>query len=105
MDFRRLFDIIPYQQARYPNKAALVGKEGTKWRAYSTAECLEQINRFSAGLLDKGFEKGQTIARVRNIFGDVIREYAAPEDGIIIGRSVNPLNQTGSRIVHLGIVK
>ncbi|MEM1319313.1 MAG: long-chain fatty acid--CoA ligase [Bacteroidota bacterium] len=62
MDFRRLFDLIPYQQARYPNKAALVGKEAAQWRAYSTAECLEQINRFSAGLLDKGFEKGQRIA-------------------------------------------
>lgn len=46
---------------------------------------------------------GQRIAIVRNVFGDIIREYEAPEDGIIIGKSVNPVNQTGGRIVHLGI--
>lgn len=47
---------------------------------------------------------GQRIAIVRNIFGDIVREYKAPEDGIVVGRSVNPVNQTGSRILHLGIV-
>lgn len=50
-------------------------------------------------------EAGDRIARVRNIFGDVTREYFAPETGIVIGKSVNPLNQTGSRILHLGILK
>ncbi len=49
--------------------------------------------------------KGEVIARVRNVFGDVITEYKAPENGIIIGKSISPVNQTGSRIVHLGIEK
>lgn len=48
-------------------------------------------------------QKDQRIALVRNIFGDVIREYFAPEDGIVVGKSINPVNQTGSRILHLGI--
>lgn len=48
-------------------------------------------------------KKDQRIAIVRNIFGDIIREYHAPEDGIIIGRSINPVNQTGGRVIHLGI--
>jgi predicted deacylase len=46
---------------------------------------------------------GDRIAIVRNMFGDLICEYFAPEDGIVVGRSVNPVNQTGSRILHLGI--
>jgi hypothetical protein len=46
--------------------------------------------------------KGELLAEVTSIFGDVTRRYPAPEDGIVIGKSVNPLNQTGSRIVHLG---
>ena len=50
-------------------------------------------------------EKGQKIATVRNIFGDVLREYTSPERGIVIGKSVNPVNQTGGRILHLGIIK
>jgi predicted deacylase len=46
--------------------------------------------------------KGERVAVLRNGFGDVIREYAAPEDGIVIGKSVNPVGQTGARILHLG---
>jgi predicted deacylase len=49
-------------------------------------------------------QKGDLIARLRNAFGDLIREYVAPEDGIVIGKSVNPVGQTGARILHLGIV-
>ncbi|MCB0577712.1 MAG: succinylglutamate desuccinylase/aspartoacylase family protein, partial [Phaeodactylibacter sp.] len=47
--------------------------------------------------------KGARIAVVRNIFGKVSREYFAPDDGIVIGKSISPINQTGSRILHLGI--
>ena len=47
--------------------------------------------------------KGELVARVHDIFGERIAEYRAPEDGIVIGRSTHPVNQTGSRIVHLGI--
>ena len=48
-------------------------------------------------------KKGERVASVRNIFGDVTKEYFAKEDGIIIGKSTNPINQTGSRIIHLGL--
>lgn len=47
--------------------------------------------------------KGDKIAMQRSIFGDTIREYFAPEDGIIIGKSVSPISPTGGRILHLGI--
>ena len=46
---------------------------------------------------------GQHIAVLRNIWGDTLREYTAPEDGIVIGKSVSPVNQTGGRVLHLGI--
>ena len=49
-------------------------------------------------------EEGQVIATLRNIFGDVVREYTAPEAGIVIGKSVSPINQTGGRILHLGLL-
>ncbi len=47
-------------------------------------------------------EPGQTIAYTKNIFGEIIREYEAPYRGIIIGRSIEPVSQTGSRIIHIG---
>ena len=50
-------------------------------------------------------EKNQVVATLRNVFGDVIKEYKAPERGIVIGKSVSPVNQAGGRILHLGIIK
>ncbi len=47
---------------------------------------------------------GERVAILRNAFGDVIREYHAPQDGIVIGKSVNPVGQTGARILHLGVL-
>ncbi len=48
--------------------------------------------------------KGDLVATQINIFGDIIRRYHAAEDGIVIGHSVNPVSQTGSRILHLGVL-
>ncbi|MEZ4883604.1 MAG: succinylglutamate desuccinylase/aspartoacylase family protein [Chitinophagales bacterium] len=49
-------------------------------------------------------KQGELIATIRNIFGDVMQKYYAPNDGIVIGKSVSPVNQTGGRILHLGTV-
>lgn len=48
-------------------------------------------------------KKGDRVATLRNIWGDLVREYMAPEDGVVIGRSINPAARAGSRIIHLGI--
>ena len=48
--------------------------------------------------------KGQKVATIRNIFGEQTKEYFAPEDGIVIGKSVSPVNQSGGRILHLGVI-
>jgi predicted deacylase len=47
---------------------------------------------------------GDVVARLRNVWGDVVREYLAPDDAVVIGKSTNPTARAGSRIVHLGIV-
>jgi len=48
-------------------------------------------------------EAGSKMATVRSIFGEVTKEFFTKEAGIVIGKSVNPINQTGSRILHLGL--
>ena len=50
-------------------------------------------------------EAGQQIGNLNTVFGELIKEYTAPEKGIVIGKSVNPVAQSGSRILHLGIVQ
>lgn len=48
-------------------------------------------------------KKGEIIASLRNVFGDLTQEYFAPEDGVVIGKSTSPVNMSGGRILHLGI--
>ncbi|KAJ1666380.1 hypothetical protein IW140_001110 [Coemansia sp. RSA 1813] len=48
---------------------------------------------------------GDLIATVHSIFGDLIEEYFAPQDGVIVGKHVDPVCQTGNRILHLGVVE
>ena len=55
-----------------------------------------------ADLLDE-VQKGQHVATMRNVWGEVMQEYHAPEDGVVIGKSVSPVNVSGGRILHLGI--
>ena len=62
MDFRRLFDLFPYQQAVYPQKVALAHRSGLKWQQFSTEECIKNINRVSAGLLDLGLIRNEKVA-------------------------------------------
>ncbi|ORY96739.1 hypothetical protein BCR43DRAFT_439824 [Syncephalastrum racemosum] len=50
-------------------------------------------------------KKGELIARIKNIFGNVIDEYFAPCSGVVIGRSSNPVAMSGDRILHLGVMK
>jgi hypothetical protein len=50
-------------------------------------------------------KKGQEIAILKSVFGKIIKTYYAPEAGIVIGRSVSPVAETGGRIIHLGIIK
>ena len=47
---------------------------------------------------------GQRVATLRDVFGTVKEEYFAPEDGVVIGKSTMPVNQSGGRILHLGLV-
>lgn len=57
-----------------------------------------------ANLLDITTE-GIVLAEIRDIFGKKIKTYVAPEKGIVVGKSTSPVNQTGGRILHLGILK
>eukprot|EP00808_Paulinella_micropora_P024846 g34910.t1 len=49
-------------------------------------------------------KKGQTLARVRNVWGVIVHQYKAPEDGVVVGKSVDPCCAIGDRLLHLGIV-
>ena len=53
--------------------------------------------------LKQWLKKDEQMASLRDIFGEKIKDFYAQEAGIVIGKSINPVNQTGGRILHLGI--
>jgi predicted deacylase len=44
----------------------------------------------------------EPIARIINLFGEVVHEYTAPFRGVVIGKTADPMAPIGTRIVHLG---
>ena len=55
--------------------------------------------------LNQIIKKDEVIGVLRNPFGDIIKTYKSPERGIVIGKSTNPVNMSGGRIIHLGILE
>ncbi|KAJ3314245.1 hypothetical protein HDU76_002448 [Blyttiomyces sp. JEL0837] len=49
--------------------------------------------------------KGEPIAHIHSLFGGLVKTYIAPEDGVVIGKSIEPVCESGSRILHLGVVE
>ena len=49
--------------------------------------------------------QGEPIAHIYSVFGELVETYYAPEDGIIVGKHVDPVCQSGNRILHLGVVE
>lgn len=62
MNFFRLFDILLYQQVRFPNKMALLKRRDNTWEIFSIEQCIAEINKVSAGLLDMGVSPHENVA-------------------------------------------
>ncbi len=65
-DFTRLFDIIYYQNEKYPQADAFAAKENGQWKKYSTAEIIDNANKVSLALLKLGVKPDDKIATVSN---------------------------------------
>lgn len=64
----------------------------------------------SGGLLATHFKlfdkvkKGQLLAVTHNPFGQVVNQYKAPFNGVVIGMATNPAAVSGTRFCHLGVI-
>ena len=61
-DFTRLFDIIYYQQAKYPQPDAFAFKVSGQWKKYSTQDVIDTANKVSLALLKLGVQPDDKIA-------------------------------------------
>jgi len=70
---------------------------GGEWMYTSAGGVLEVFPEVNTIL-----KQGDVVARIRNIFGNIVQQVTAPRDAVCIGRSSNPVAYAGDRIIHLG---
>ncbi len=63
----RLFDLIYYQAANYPQKSAVKAWEDQQWRAYSTAESIDIIESLACGMIQKGVKSGTNVGIITHL--------------------------------------
>ncbi|MEI6407751.1 MAG: long-chain fatty acid--CoA ligase [Bacteroidota bacterium] len=61
MNFTRLFDLLEYQQFRFPQAAAMSARDANGWRSWRTADLIAERDRLSAGLLGFGWHTGDRV--------------------------------------------
>ncbi len=66
MEVKRLFDIFPYQQEKYPKGDALAGKFGDVWETFSTQQVIDITDGIALGLLKLGLKKGDFVGLISN---------------------------------------
>jgi long-chain acyl-CoA synthetase len=84
-DFTRIFDILKYQQEKYPNPAALNYFSDGKWKGYSIQELQNKIDVLSHWFVNNGYSKGDKIILVP-IIGTpewMILDFACQQAGLI----------------------
>lgn len=48
-------------------------------------------------------KKGEVIAKIYDVFGEVKEEIISDSDGVVIGKNVSPSCEAGTRVLHLGV--
>ena len=65
-DFTRLFDILKYQEQKFPRFDCLNYKYNGNWRNFSTSEVNELVNKVSQAFIKAGIKKGDKVAIISN---------------------------------------
>jgi long-chain acyl-CoA synthetase len=63
-DFLRVFDLVDYQSAKYPQVHCLNYWHDDKWLGFTTSDVKKRVDFISSWLIENGFEMGQRVALV-----------------------------------------
>lgn len=85
-DFTRLFDLIDYQQKKYPNSRALNYFVNDKWQPISIEEFQWKVNHVSCWLLNNNFKRGDKAVLVPYIGRPewMIIDFACQQIGMVV---------------------
>jgi long-chain acyl-CoA synthetase len=86
IDFKRLFDIIPYQQRKIPQQKALNSFESGTWKSYSIDEIQSRVDIISCWLLSQGYEKGTCVVTIPRMGSPLwmMIDFACQQIGLIL---------------------
>jgi long-chain acyl-CoA synthetase len=65
-NFTRLFDVLPYQLAKFPKADCFAAKENGQWKKYSTKEIIDTANKVSLSILKLGLQPEDKVVIVSN---------------------------------------
>lgn len=82
----RTFDLLPSQREKFPNEKAIVSRQGNRWKAYSSNECLQEIDRYSWALIGLGVKKGDRVLIVPHLASAewIFLDFAIQQLGAIV---------------------
>lgn len=85
-NFIRIFDILLYQQEKYPNSKALNACVAGSWKGYSIGEVRNRVEAISGWFISRGFKKDDKIIFVPNSGSPewVMLDFACQQVGIIV---------------------
>jgi long-chain acyl-CoA synthetase len=84
-DFTRIFDILKYQQEKYPNPTALNFFTDGKWQGYSIQLVQDKVDNLSCWFISNGYTRGDKIVLVP-VMGSpewMIIDFACQQAGLI----------------------
>ncbi len=86
IDFTRVFDILSYQQKKYPQSKALNGKQKHHWKNYSIEEVIKQVDHISCWLIENKYQKGDRIAVMPKMGSPewLMVDFACQQAGLIL---------------------
>ena len=84
-NFTRIFDVLPYQLAKYPNQKAVNKSENGTWKGFSIQEVIERVNHLSCWFIRNGYAAGQKIilAPVTGSPEWMIIDFACQQAGLV----------------------
>lgn len=85
-NFTRIFDILTYQQDRFPNKSALNSVVNGPWKSVATGEIIQRVQAVACWLISNGYTRGEKIVFVP-LTGSpewMILDFACQKAGIIV---------------------
>jgi long-chain acyl-CoA synthetase len=85
-NFTRIFDILQYQQEKYPNNTALNTFRGGRWQAYSIAEIIHRSEAIACWFIRCGYSRGEKIIFVPESGSPewMILDFACQQAGLVV---------------------